>query len=1162
MIRNTTPHFRKTLLALAASAALAPHGAWALDLATAPPGTKEPYVTPNVIISVDDSGSMNFRLDRESATGATNNVTPTNGSWLSTDRRMNVLKYALIGNNGTGGVFRDTTLLPEGKIRLAWQVLHNNGNAPSAKSVDSSNMNTNSMRPLDTTHRSNFISFVNSLSPNGGTPSHLMFQQADGYMRRPLGTNSLWASKPGTTGAPYLGCRRTYHIMMTDGRWNGSVSGGSQDDNTKNITLPDGTVYGSTTSASRPNTALYSDKFSDTLADWAFRSWAVPPAYASSMTGTMQPTADYRKAPATENFGKDSANKDAVLERYWNPRYNPATWPHMVTYTIGFSQMATTWPGAPSIVAPTNMVPFGYDGSFPDFVTGSKAWPLMDAENKRSLDLWHAALNGRGRFYAVEKGEDLEKAFREIFGQINTETAPDLTSTATSGSNNTRSNVGKFIGAYEPTNAWKGFVTAETVKTDGSIISAAGWEGKNTADRLDAIADLSTRFILSWSDQWIAANNAPKGGVLFQWASDQTYLSTAQKAALGLNTTSPVTTSGQHLLNYVRGDRTQEGSTKLRERKSRQGDIINSVVWYTGAPASNYPLKGYSAYTKAQKDRDPVIYVGGNDGMLHGFSAADGKERIAYVPRGIVGKLKDLASQDYNNKHAYFVDGSPMTGDVDTGSTDTPNWRTVLVGSLGLGGKGYFVLDVTDPSTTAGFINANASQLVQLDRTRGSSETATDCTTLTGTQKTACETAVEEDKDIGHITAQPVMDENNPARTAQITRLNNGRWAAVLGNGYNSTNQRPVLLIQYLDGNKELKRLATTNDQAGTGNAADNGLSAPRLMDFNGDGMPDVAYAGDNLGNMWKFDLTSENEANWNVAFGGQPLFTAAGPTALNGTSRPNAQSITIAPTVRANDRTMTVGSGSSAKTVRVGGVMVSFGTGRNVTKDDQNDVKVQTLYSVLDNTRYKVVSTTMGKRLQVHPGGGTCAPVPADDCVPVPTPLGSGVTNAKLAQRKIDINGDNGVIVEVDELTKDTWSNFNGWYVDFPSVGQRLLKPMEIYDGSNIMVAWPQVPAKGALVESTTESCESTSVDEERQARLLINIMDGKAPSVQLVDANKDGLYNSDDGGVSYSVVSKGSHILIKQGNKMNDIDTKNNKEALALMPEQTLRPSWRQVK
>ena len=1168
MIRNTTPHFRKTLLALAASAALAPHGAWALDLATAPPGTKEPYVTPNVIISVDDSGSMGYRLDSEGSNNVSNTSVPNaDGSWPVNAKRINVLKYALIGNNGAGGVFRDTTLLPDGKIRLAWQAMWNNGKASGAGSVNSASMNTNSMRPLEATHRANFVSFVNGLVANNGTPSHKMFSQADAYMRQPLSENSPWASKPGTTGAPYLACRRSYHIIMTDGRWNNTPSTPGQTDNANSLTLPDGTVFGGSTAAARSKTALYRDSYTNTLADWAFNSWAVPP-HTTGMTGTMQPTAEYRKAPATETF-TNSSGTSATLERYWNPKYNPATWPHMVTYTIGFSAMAYTWKQNYSdakfnISPPTSMVPFGYDGSFPNLANGTKTWPDMNGggEAVRALDLWHAALNGRGRFYAVEKGEDLEKAFREIFGQISTETAPDLTSTATSGSNNTRSNVGKFIGAYEPTNAWKGFVTAETVKTDGSIISAAGWEGKNTADRLDAIADLSTRFILSWSDQWIAANNAPKGGVLFKWASDQTYLSTAQKAALGLNTTSPVTTSGQHLLNYVRGDRTQEGSTKLRERKSRQGDIINSVVWYTGAPASNYPLKGYSAYTKAQKDRDPVIYVGGNDGMLHGFSAADGKERIAYVPRGIIGKLKDLASQDYNNKHAYFVDGSPMTGDVDTGSTDTPNWRTVLVGSLGLGGKGYFVLDVTNPSTTSGFINANASQLVQLDRTRGSSETATDCTTLTGTQKTACETAVEEDKDIGHITAQPVLDENNPARTAQITRLNNGRWAAVLGNGYNSTNQRPVLLIQYLDGNKELKRLATTNDQAGTGNAADNGLSAPRLMDFNGDGMPDVAYAGDNLGNMWKFDLTSENEANWNVAFGGQPLFTAAGPTALNGTSRPNAQSITIAPTVRANDRTMTVGSGSSAKTVRVGGVMVSFGTGRNVTKDDPNDVKVQTLYSVLDNTRYKVVSTTMGKRLQVHPGGGTCAPVPADDCVPVPTPLGSGVTNAKLAQRKIDINGDNGVIVEVDELTKDTWSNFNGWYVDFPSVGQRLLKPMEIYDGSNIMVAWPQVPAKGALVESTTESCESTSVDEERQARLLINIMDGKAPSVQLVDANKDGLYNSDDGGVSYSVVSKGSHILIKQGNKMNDIDTKNNKEALALMPEQTLRPSWRQVK
>ncbi|RYH27197.1 MAG: pilus assembly protein PilC, partial [Alcaligenaceae bacterium] len=432
--------------------------------------------------------------------------------------------------------------------------------------------------------------------------------------------------------------------------------------------------------------------------------------------------------------------------------------------------------------------------------------------------------NGRGRYYAVEKGEDLEKAFREIFGRIGTETNPDLTSTAASGSNNTRSNVGKFVGAYEPSNAWKGFVTAETVRIDGSIISAAGWEGKNTAARLDALTNVSQRFILSWSDQWLVSPAAPagnsKGGVVFKWASDETYLSTAQKDMLGLSTATPVKTSGEAILNYIRGDRTQEGATALRERKSRQGDIINSVVWYTGAPASNYALKGYPAFIRDNKNRDPMVYVGGNDGMLHGFSATDGKERLGYVPRGVVSKLKALVDNDYDNNHQYFVDGSPMTGDIDTGTADTPNWRTVLVGSLGLGGKGYFVLDVTDPSITAGFVNANANSLVKLDRTRGSNDAEIDCAALSGNQQTACQVAVAEDKDIGHITANIVMDENNPARTTQITRLNDGRWAAVLGNGYNSANKRPVLLIQYLDGARELKRLATTTALPGIGLAA------------------------------------------------------------------------------------------------------------------------------------------------------------------------------------------------------------------------------------------------------------------------------------------------------------------------------------------------------
>ena len=1203
--KNTPSHFRKTLLALAAGAALVPHGAWAIDLAQSPPGTVEPYVRPNVIISVDDSGSMDFRLDREGVNGD-NTITSPNpdGSWPNNSRRMNVLKYALRSIFDPTHPKYDPNLLPDKKIRIAWQVLHNNGGASNAASVNSSTMNTNSMRPLEGTHRSNFLSFVDSLKSANGTPTHRMFSQADAYMRQALGNNSPWSSNPGGSDAKsteYLACRRNYHIVMTDGRWNGTatdVPDTDRRDNATNLTLPDGTVYGGTTPAAIAKSAVYRDTHTKTLADWAFYSWSTA-MQTTGLTGTMEPAADYRKAPATENFGQDTSNpkKDAILDRYWNPRYNPATWAHMSTYTIGFSDSAVTWPGADHIKRPTQTVPFGFDGSFPNLVTGNQTWPAMDAENKRALDMWHAALNGRGRFYGVTKGEDLQKAFADIFQQINTATDPDLTSTATSGSNSSRNNVGKFTGAYRPTEAWKGYVTAETVKTDGSTVPNPGWSGKNTADKLDALnsTQLSNRLVLSWSDKW--ASTAYQGGVPFQWASDESKLSTSQKLWLQKNIGATAVVDegalkGEQRLNYIRGDRSLEGSElggyttalPFRERKSRQGDIINSVVWYTGAPSGNYALDGYAAYLRCNKTRPAMIYVGGNDGMLHGFQVTDGAEKIAYVPQGVIPSLSRLTDPLYNNKHRFFVDGSAMTGDVDTSSSNidpndpcnTNDWRTMLVGTLGAGGKGYFVLDVTNPTAAAipggapPFEASKAPQLVKLDRTR-SVETGTtpDCTlsSMSAAEQAACINTVDEDKDIGHITARPVQADTDPMRTTQITRMNNNRWAVVMGNGYNSTNQRPVLLIQYLDGAMELKRIPVTNEAAGTGKALDNGLVAPRLVDINGDGTPDVAYAGDNLGNMWKFDLTNPNASNWGVAFGGAPLFTAKGPASLTSTSRTKVQPITAAPIVSANDRTMTVGTGPTAKTVAVGGMMVAFGTGRNVEKTDPSNVAVQSLYSVLDNTRYRTVTPTVGKKyLEVHPGGGTCPN--GANCVPAPAALGEGVATAKLGQQKItELAGGNFATVDVvDELKQSTWKDYNGWYLDLPAVGERLLKPMEFYDGSNILAVYSQVPAKGSNVDPNVESCESVTVDGERQYRTLVNIMDGKRPTVQIVDMNGDGIYNlTTDQGVSRAAVSKGPHTLITRGNIIDDIpaDTdKHKKESLARMPEQSLRPSWRQVK
>ena len=94
-------------------------------------------------------------------------------------------------------------------------------------------------------------------------------------------------------------------------------------------------------------------------------------------------------------------------------------------------------------------------------------------------------------------------------------------------------------------------------------------------------------------------------------------------------------------------------------------------------------------------------------------------------------------------------------------------------------------------------------------------------------------------------------------------------------------------------------------------NAIDNGLSTPRPVDLNGDGTVDVVYAGDLKGNMWKFDVSNKvSTGNWDVAFSGKPLYIAKDE---GGTRQP----ITSAPNVRTNKS--------------VGGMMVAFGTGRNV---------------------------------------------------------------------------------------------------------------------------------------------------------------------------------------------------------------------------------------
>ena len=73
------------------------------------------------------------------------------------------------------------------------------------------------------------------------------------------------------------------------------------------------------------------------------------------------------------------------------------------------------------------------------------------------------------------------------------------------------------------------------------------------------------------------------------------------------------------------------------------GDIVNSSPVFVGTPRAiqrdqaPFPTTSlYSDFVAAKANRTPVVYVGANDGMLHGFNANTGNEVFGYVPSKII----------------------------------------------------------------------------------------------------------------------------------------------------------------------------------------------------------------------------------------------------------------------------------------------------------------------------------------------------------------------------------------------------------------------------------------------------------------------------------------------------------------------------------------------
>ncbi|MFT3719465.1 pilus assembly protein [Pseudorhodoferax sp.] len=1084
------PTARRSLLCVLIAALGVPPASFAaqLPLAQYPAGSASRQPAPNVILSMDDSGSM--------------------GTAANSLSGMRALKTAL------HTIFdADTQVVPDGSVRLGWNTFNQ------CQVVGSNTSGCHAVRVLDAAHRARFLTWVGPAREaetagqlgydNGayGTPTHETYNQIGQYLRNASVSDPYgpWAEVPGTALGTVQSCRRNYVILMTDGEWNVTPptrgdAYGNHDSQT--MTLPDGELY----DAGSPVTRLYRSSAAPTLADLAFYYWSTDLA-----TGLANNLAPQIRQPGSQTY--EAGGIRVALPEYWNPRNNPATWQNITTYTIGFRD-ASSWAGAPVWDAATNDT---FGGDFPKLVTGAVTWANPnDSIDAKRMELWQMALAGRGRFIPATDSDGLIRAFQDIFSAIVTDAGLPVTSFANSASSVAQTAAVQYTSGYEAAQ-WTGHVKADTLAAEtGAATPYGGWgtgTSRTTADKLDALtaAGIDDRLILTWRDLETGG-----GGTSFEWASGETYLSTAQKALLkaqGAGTVSDAV--ARERLNFIRGDRRQEGRSvegvAFRTRGSRQGDIVNSALWYVAEPVGNYSFDRYADFAKRHAKRLPMVYVGGNDGMLHGFSGADGSEKLAYVPKGVIANLPLLTRSDY--QHRYYVDGSPFSGDVNLGNATDPDWRTLLVGTLGAGGKGYFVLDVTAPGSTAtdnsavpsNLLKANAEQLVVMD-------------------KTAAAGSVAVDADIGHIMANPVLEDGNPRQTTQIVRMNDGRWAAVMGNGYNSTSERPVLLIQYLDGDRALVKIAAGNT---AGDA--NGLSAPRLVDINGDGTPDVVYAGDLHGNLWKFDVSAADPSGWGVAFGSRPLYTAVHTEGSVSTPQP----ITSPPLVRANDR-------------GAGGLMVAFGTGRNLTEGDRVDTSVQTVYAVLDNTRYKLSD----RKVVIDADAAT------------PTPVGTGVS--QLVEQRVDAAEISGT---GDSATRTFWTVSQndvqytgndakkGWYLNLPERGERMLGQMSFYDGSNNIELISLVPGTGSGTGG--ESCSPSSTA-QKNFRTLLNIMDGKRPSVQILDTNGDGYYNAADRGASRMVAS-GAENRVRTGT--HELRISGVVDRLRLMPETPLRPSWRQL-
>lgn len=648
---------------------------------------------------------------------------------------------------------------------------------------------------FDAIHRSAWYNTLYKSPHISGTPLKEALSRAGRhYAGKTDGINSLLLDDP-----VQFSCQQNFALLTTDGYYDndpGRKLDGSSMDNQDNVDAgfskrQDG-LYGGYYDGNLNNSK-------DTLADVAMYYYKTDLRSTGPVSKDNVPTTDKDKAPhqhmVTFTLG---LGLDGLMT--YRPDYETAT-------TGDFAKIKA---GNPSGCSWTN---------------GACNWPEPKAGDPTALDdLWHAAVNGRGLYFSAKRAQDLKSGLATALASIQITTGAAAAS-ATSTPNITPTDNFIFSSTYR-TVKWDGEVIAEKINTaDGSVIPGVVWAAGSQLDARVTI-NSDTRTIYTFTT--VFADNRKS----FTYANmsipqrlhfDNKCASLPQCPSLSPGQQAFLN-SGDNLIRWLRGQSKKEDGVVFRDREHVLGDVVNAKPAFVAEPTLLYgdaETPNYGSFKTANASRQAVLYIAANDGMLHAFNADTGAEMWAWVPRMLWPEMYKLASTTYDKSHRFYVDGSPVAMDVFFRSTN--QWKTILVGGLNAGGRGYYAIDITDPNSPKGLWEF--------------------CSDPTG--KLEC---TEKDDNVGYTYGQPIITK----------RPTDGKWVVIVSSGYNNVSPgdgKGYLYVLDAENGKILDKVDTAVGDTTTpsGFAKITGFA----INFAVNNTTTVVYGGDLFGNMFSIDMTT-----------------------------------------------------------------------------------------------------------------------------------------------------------------------------------------------------------------------------------------------------------------------------------------------------------------